>query len=141
MRGRARTSDSVGRIRSLMGPAHEYELDAALETAAHGNDRLVVHSDRGVERRSPGSLSRIENAKLLRSMSRTGCSLGKAVCEGFFGRLKTELFSPRDGQATALGQFIPAMDSCIRGDNEKQSQISLGSLSPIEYRGRPGLAA
>ena len=54
---------------------------------------------------------------------------------------KTELFYPRDWQATTIDQFIEAVDSYIRWYNEKRIKISLGSLSPIEYRESLGLAA
>ncbi|MDI1252480.1 IS3 family transposase [Thermomonas sp.] len=116
-------------------------LDAAIETVAGGNDRPVVHSDRGAHYRWPGWLSRIGDAKLIRSMSRKGCSPDNAACEGFFGRLKTELFYPRDWKSTTIEQFIEVVDSYIRWYNEKRIKISLGSLSPIEYRESLGLTA
>ncbi|MBP1862011.1 transposase InsO family protein [Rhizobium herbae] len=71
-------------------------MDAALETVTDGEGRTIVHSDRGAHYRWPGWLPRISDAKLVRSISRKGCSQDNAVCEGFFGRLKTELFYPRD---------------------------------------------
>jgi len=46
--------------------------------------------------RWPGWLSRMSDANLTRSMSRKACSPDNAACEGFFGRLKNELFYPRD---------------------------------------------
>jgi transposase InsO family protein/transposase-like protein len=116
-------------------------LDAAIETVANSNDRPVVHSDRGAHYRWPGWLSRIRDAKLIRSMSRKGCSPDNAACEGFFGRLKTELFYPRDWQNTTVDQFIEIVDSYIRWYNEKRIKISLGSRSPLEYRESLGLAA
>lgn len=116
-------------------------LDAATETVVDTNDRPVVHSDRGAHYRWPGWLSRIGDAKLVRSMSRKGCSPDNAACEGFFGRLKTELFYPRDWRAASVEQFIKEVDSYIRWYNEKWIKISLGSLSPIEYRESLGLTA
>lgn len=116
-------------------------LDAATETVVDTNDRPVVHSDRGAHYRWPGWLSLIGDAKLVRSMSRKGCSLDNATCEGFFGRLKTELFYPRDWRAVSVEQFIKEVDSYIRWNNEKWIKISLGSLSPIEYRESLGLTA
>ena len=116
-------------------------LDAAIETLASSNERPVVHSDRGAHYRWPGWLSRMHNAKLIRSMSRKGCSPDNAACEGFFGRLKTELLYPRDWQATTLEQFIQAVDAYIRWYNEKRIKISLGFLSPLEYRESLGLTA
>ncbi|MGF6979745.1 transposase InsO family protein/transposase-like protein [Paraburkholderia sp. JPY465] len=116
-------------------------LDAAIETVANSDERPVVHSDRGAHYRWPGWLSRMRDAKLIRSMSRKGCSPDNAACEGFFGRLKTELFYPRDWQAITIEQFIAVVDSYIRWYNEKWIKISLGSLSPREYRESLGLAA
>ncbi len=45
-------------------------LEAAIQPIATSNDRPVVHSDRGAHYRWPGCLSRIADAKLVRSMSR-----------------------------------------------------------------------
>ncbi|SPK77662.1 protein of unknown function (plasmid) [Cupriavidus taiwanensis] len=53
-------------------------------------------------------------------MSRKGCSPDNAACEGFFGRLKTELFYPRDWRATNIEQFIEVVDSYIRWYNAKR---------------------
>ena len=64
-------------------------LDAAIDTVAASIDRPLVHSDRGGHYRWPGWLTRTTEAKLVRSMSRKGCSPDNAACEGFFGRLKT----------------------------------------------------
>lgn len=116
-------------------------LDAAIETVVSSESRPVVHSDRGAHYRWPGWLSRVHNAKLIRSMSRKGCSPDNAACEGFFGRLKTELFYPRNWQDVSIDQFIQVVDSYIRWYNEKRIKISLGSLSPIEYRLSLGITA
>jgi transposase InsO family protein len=83
----------------------------------------------------------MQDAKLIRSMSRKGCSPDNAACEGFFGRLKTELFYPRDWRATTVDQFIEVVDSYIRRYNAKRIKVSLGSLSPLEYRQSLGIAA
>ncbi|OGB19581.1 MAG: integrase [Burkholderiales bacterium RIFCSPLOWO2_12_FULL_64_99] len=116
-------------------------LDAAIETVAETNDRPVVHSDRGGHYRWPGWLSRMSEANLTRSMSRKACSPDNAACEGFFGRLKNELFYPRDWKSVTIEQFIGVVDDYIRWYNEKRIKISLGALSPIEYRVSLGLAA
>jgi putative transposase len=116
-------------------------LDAAIETVADSNERPVVHSDRGAHYRWPGWLSRIADAKLVRSMSRKGYSPDNAACEGFFGRLKTELFYPQSWLSTTIEQFVETLDSYIRWYNEKRIKISLGFRSPIEHRRSIGLAA
>lgn len=107
-------------------------LDAAIETVAGGAGRPIIHSDRGAHYRWPGWLTRISDANLVRSMSRKGCSQDNAACEGFFGRLKTELFYPRDWKAITIEQFVKEVDAYIRWYNEKRIKICLGSPSPIE---------
>jgi transposase InsO family protein len=62
------------------------------------------------------------NAKLIRSMSRKGCSSDNAVCEVFFGRLKTELFYPRNWQETTIEEFIQIVDFYIHWYNANASQ-------------------
>jgi putative transposase len=116
-------------------------LDAAIETVTANSDRPVVHSDRGGHYRWPGWLSRIADAKLVRSMSRKGYSPDNAACEGFFGRLKTELFYSRNWLSTNIEEFVAAVDSYIRWYNEARIKISLGFRSPIGYRMNLGLAA
>jgi len=79
-------------------------LDAAIETVANTADRPVVHSDRGGHYRWPDWLSRMSDAKFARSMSHKACSPDNAACEGFFGRLKNELFYPRDWKNATIEQ-------------------------------------
>jgi putative transposase len=116
-------------------------LDSAIDTVAVSMDRPVVHSDRGGHYRWPGWLSRIAEAKLVRSMSRKGCSPDNAACEGFFGRLKTELFYARDWLSTSIEDFVAALDAYIRWYNEARIKMSLGFRSPIEHRRELGIAA
>lgn len=74
-------------------------------------------------------------------MSRKGCSPDNAVCEGFFGRLKTGLFCPRHWLSTTIDEFVAELDCYIRWYNEARIKISLGSCSPIKYRRSLGIAA
>ena len=106
----------------------------------YGYRRMRVSLSRQRVRLSEKVVQRL-NAKLIRSMSRKGCSPDNAACEGFFGRLKTERFYPRNWQSTSIEQFIQALDLYIRWYNEKRIKISLGALSPVEYRESLGLAA
>lgn len=115
-------------------------LDSAVARVKGSDSRPIVHSDRGGHYRWPGWLKRISKAKLIRSMSRKGCSPDNAACEGFFGRLKTELFYPGNWQNVSVEQFIGIVDTYIRWYNEQRIKISLGSLSPLEYRASLGIA-
>ncbi len=114
-------------------------LDAAIETVTESDDKPIVHSDRGGHYRWPGWLARVADAKLTRSMSRRACSPDNAACEGFFGRLKTEMFYPGDWRSTTIEQFVEVLDKYIRWYNEKRIKSSLGYLSPIEYRESLGI--
>jgi putative transposase len=69
-------------------------LDAAIETVVSSENRPVVHSDPGAHYRWPGWLSRVHNAKLIRSMSGKGCWPDNAACEGFFGRASESRHKP-----------------------------------------------
>ena len=115
-------------------------LDAALETIGDRGVRPIIHSDRGGHYRWQGWLDRVNAAGLTRSMSRKASSQDNAACEGFFGRLKTEFFYPRDWRAFSVAQFIDAVDAYIRWYNETRIKMSLGGRSPIEYRESLGLA-
>jgi len=60
-----------------------------------------------------------------RDRSRKACSPDNAACEGFFGRLKTEQFYPRDWQATTIKQFVEAIDFYIRWRIKKGEKAAL----------------
>ena len=88
-------------------------LDHAVQTLQPG-EYPVIHSDRGSHYRWPEWIRRTENAKLTRSMSRKGCSPDNAACEGFFGRLKTEVIYRRNWQDVSLEDFMERIDAYIR---------------------------
>jgi transposase InsO family protein len=115
-------------------------LDAAIDKVTVSGDRPVVHSDRGGHYRWPGWLSRFAEAKLVRSMSRKGCSPDNAACEGFFGRLKIEMFFSRNWLSTTIEEFVAALDAYIHWYNEARIKMSLGFLSPTAHRRGLGLA-
>lgn len=67
-------------------------------------------------------------------MSRKGCSPDNSACEGFFGRLKIEMFYGRSWQGVTTDQFSDMLDEYITWYNSKRIKLSLGGLSPAEYR-------
>jgi IMP dehydrogenase/GMP reductase len=113
-------------------------LDHAVRTLRPG-EHPVIHSDRGSHYRWPAWIRRTENAQLTRSMSKKGCSPDNAACEGFFGRLKTELIYPRNWQHVTLKDLMTRIDAYIHWYNERRIKVSLGGRSPIEYRHAVGL--
>lgn len=102
-------------------------LDGAIQTVTDSEDKPNVHSDRGGHYRWPGWLARVADAKLTRSMSRKACSPDNTACEGFFGRLKTEMFYPGDWRSTTIEQFVAVLDKYIRWYNESASRALLAT--------------
>jgi transposase InsO family protein len=115
-------------------------LDEAILHLPEG-EHPIIHSDRGCHYRWPGWISRMENAGLTRSMSKKGCSPDNSACEGFFGRLKNEMFYNRSWQDISIEQFVSVLNRYIQWYNEKRIKMSLGAMSPIDYRKSIGLAA
>ncbi len=113
-------------------------LDDAIGTLS-ANDKPVIHSDCGGHYRWPGWLDRINTSGLIRSMSRKGCSSDNAACEGFFGRVKNEMFYGRNWAGITLEKFICFLDRYIRWYNEKRIKLSLGAMSPVKYRQHLGI--
>lgn len=60
--------------------------------------------------------------------------------DGFFGRLKTEMFYNRSWQGVSIDEFMTIVDNYLHWYNEKRIKMSLGAKSPMEYRRSLGLA-
>lgn len=114
-------------------------LDEGIKTLAD-DEKPLVHSDRGAHYRWPGWIDRMDKAGLTRSMSKKGCSPDNSACEGFFGRLKNEMFYGYSWQDVSIEQFIDAVDEYMHWYVEKRVKMSLGGLSPLEYRRKLGIA-
>jgi len=113
-----------------------------LDTAIHKlkvGEQPILHTDRGSHYRWPGWIMRMDEAGLVRSMSKKGCTPDNSACEGFFGRVKNEMFHYRSWKDVSIDKFILELDSYLRWYNEKRIKMSLGGLSPISYRKKLGL--
>ena len=115
-------------------------LETAISTLSP-SDHPIVHTDRGCHYRWPGWIERMDTAGLTRSMSKKGCSPDNAACEGFFGRLKNEMFYGRSWIDVSMEAFIDEINSYINWYNTKRIKQSLGYMSPTEYRHSLGLNA
>jgi transposase InsO family protein len=62
-------------------------LDPDINKVAASAEQPMLHSDRGGHYPWSGWLTRIADAKLVRSMPRKESSPDNAACDGFFGRL------------------------------------------------------
>ena len=115
-------------------------LDDAISHLKEG-ERPVIHTDRGCHYRWPGWINRMERAHLQRSMSKKGCSPDNSACEGFFGRMKTEMFYGLSWMDVSIDAFIQIIDNYMIWYREERIKISLGGMSPLEYRQNLGLSA
>ena len=82
----------------------------------------------------------MENSGLIRSMSPKRYSPDNSACEGFFGRLKNELFYNRSWATVTLQEFMNILDQYIHWYVEERIKVSLGGMSPIQYRKRQDIA-
>ena len=114
-------------------------IDGSIARLHHG-EHPIIHSDRGSHYRWPGWIQKVENAGLIRSMSKKGCSPDNAACEGFFGRIKNEMFYQKSWRGISLQQFMTILDQYLHWYNEKRIKISLGAMSPVQYRQILGLS-
>lgn len=108
-------------------------LDQAISTLGPG-EHPTIHTDRGGHYRWPGWIERMEAAGLTRSMSKKACTADNAACEGFFGRIKNEMFYGRSWQGVSIPEFVEILDTYLRWYNERRIKMSLGAMSPAEYR-------
>ncbi len=115
-------------------------LDMAVATLKPG-EKPIVHSDRGSHYRWPGWLKRMEDADLTRSMSKKVCTADNAACEGFFGRFKNEMFYNRAWTGVSVDEFMEILNGYLYWYNEKRIKMSLGAMSPLEFRNSLNLAA
>ena len=113
-------------------------LDNAISILKDG-EKPIVHSDRGCHYRWPGWIDRMTAAGLTRSMSAKGCSPDNAACEGFFGRLKNEMFYGHTWQGITIETFIEILNDYLKWYNEKRIKVTLKGMSPINYRRSLGL--
>lgn len=80
----------------------------------------VIHSDRGCHYRWPAWIAICERAELLRSMSRKGHSPDNAAMEGFFGRMKVEMFHDVDWSFTSLEDLRAEIEGYVVYYNERR---------------------
>lgn len=113
-------------------------LDEAI-LSLNDKEHPIIHSNRGAHYRWPGWIERMERAGLTRSMSKKGCSPDNSACEGFFGRLKNEMFYGHSWKNITIEQFIDEVNEYIIWYAEKRIKLSLSGLSPLQYRQSLGL--
>lgn len=116
----------------VMELAEDTLAQALANHAAATQTPLVLHSDRGGHYRSRGWIRRTHTAGITRSMSKKGYTPDNAACEGFFGRMKNEMYYDRRWKSCA--ELEAAIDAYIDFYNTTRIKVSLGGYSIQAYR-------
>ena len=59
----------------------------------NAKEKPIIHSDRGAHYRRPDWIDIVNQASLIRSMSRKSCSPDNAACEGFLADLRMSFYT------------------------------------------------
>lgn len=118
-------ADAIGTLPA----AYREQLRAGSESTT-----LRVHSDRGGHYRGADWIEMMNSAGLTRSMGRKGKSGDNAACEGFFGRMKTEMFYGR--QWENIAQIESAIERYMHFYNNERIKTVLGGVTIASYRDR-----
>lgn len=110
------------------------EMLAAAILGLKAEEHPVVHTDHGCHYRWSVWIQRMEQAQLQRSMSKKGCSPDNSACEGFFGRMKNEMFYGRSWTNISIESFIEMIQDYMVWYQKKRLKQYLGGMSPLEYR-------
>lgn len=113
-------------------------LDQAILTLSE-DEKPIVHSDRGCHYRWPGWIERMDEAHLIRSMSKKACSPDNSACEGFFGTIKQEMFYYKSWANVSIDSFIEYLNTYLEWFSTDRIKCSLNGMSPIDYRISLGL--
>ena len=97
-----------------------------------GGDSLVVHTDRGGHYRGGMWIEKLEGQGITRSMSRKGNSGDNAACEGFFGRMKTEMYY--GVKWSKASDLEAAIDSYMDFYNNRRITAKMNGITIAEHR-------
>lgn len=100
------------------------------EPVAKTDDLPVFRSDRGAHFRWPGWLTRMGDAKLIRSMSCKGCYPDNSACEGFFVQLKKSCFTLEFSRQQPLSNLFRPSIRIFSGTTKNESRYLLDHLVP-----------
>jgi putative transposase len=92
----------------------------------------LLHSDRGYQYTSPYFKKKLEEAKVVQSMSRVGRCIDNGPMESFWGTLKCEKYYLK--KYKTYEELEKEIKEYIYFYNNERLQKRLNGLSPLEYR-------
>ena len=93
---------------------------------------LIIHSDRGAHYRGKTWQQLTSKHQIVRSMSKKGCTPDNAACEGFFGRMKNEMYYGKKWRTTQ--ELENAIAAYIEFYNNHRIKTSLNGLTIAKHR-------
>lgn len=106
-------------------------LDKAF-TRFENLEGLILHSDQGWQYQHYGYRKRLEERRIIQSMSRKGNCLDNAMAENFFAIMKSELLYAEKFESAEA--FMKDLDDYIDYYNNKRIKSRLKGKSPVQYR-------
>nr|WP_157108823.1 IS3 family transposase [Corynebacterium aquilae] len=112
-------------------------VDISLQKALQHNPpddpkKLVIHSDRGCQYRSRNWFEAAKTVGFQQWKSRKGCSPDNAACEGFFGRLKVEMF--HDYKWSKKTELAQAVEDYLQFCNNSRISNALDGMTIAEHQ-------
>lgn len=95
-------------------------------------DKPMVHSDQGWQYQMPAYQRLLRDRGMVQSMSRKANCHDNAAMESFFGTLKSEFFYLT--KFASVVHLERELAKYIRYYNHERIKISLGGLTPVQYR-------
>lgn len=93
---------------------------------------LTIHTDRGGHYRGGRWIETLNGKGIIRSMSRKGNSGDNAACEGFFGRMKAEMYYGRKWSSSK--ELEQAINDYLDFYNNQRIKVSLGGITIKRHR-------
>ena len=119
------TSPNMEQIRDMLNKAFERFPSV---------QGLVMHSDQGWQYQHAFYRGELQKHGIIQSMSRKGNCYDNCIMETFFGRLKNEMFYGEKWDKISVEEFISIINQYMQWYRDKRIKLSLGGLSPMEYR-------
>jgi putative transposase len=92
---------------------------------------ILIHSDQGFHYTNPRYIEKINDLKMVQSMSRKGNCIDNAPMESFFGHLKDDVDYKNCKTFVELNLLIEAY---MKYYNNERYQWNLKKMTPVEYR-------
>lgn len=121
-------------VSNVMGHSNNNQLvfeTFDLAVVDNPNATPIFHSDRGYQYTNKVFKTKLDEVKMIQSMSRAGRCIDNGPMEGFWGSLKAEMYYLC--KFNSYDELKVAIDEYLRFYNYERLQAKLGCMAPCEY--------